>query len=104
MRAIRTAMDSATFLEGIATCRFAPADEATPVRRCSFDHVPTFTSTIMPSKAANENQPTLDLPLGMTIRAASSGPIAHPGLPRTGKNDRANPCCAPDAERTTPHD
>ncbi|MCY1307540.1 hypothetical protein D9M70_574690 [compost metagenome] len=69
------------------------------VRRWRTYQVLTQESTKKPMIATIENQLRLPWPKGMTMKAASSGPMALPALPPTWKSDCANPWRPPEARR-----
>src|ERR1700689_5869760 len=62
-------------------------------------HILTHASSAMASMASNENQPMLRCPLGSTMNAARSGPMADPAFPPTENSDYARPCRPPEAMR-----
>ena len=61
-------------------------------------------SRAIATSAASANHATLAWPRGITMNAASSGPIAEPMLPPTWNTDCASPCRPPDAMRATRED
>ena len=71
---------------------------------CARYQPPMRVSSAIAISAAIANQATLVCPRGITMNAASSGPIAEPTLPPTWNSDCANPCCPPDAMRATRED
>ena len=73
-------------------------------RRCRTYQVLTQESTKKPVIATIENQPRLAWPNGMTMKAASSGPMALPALPPTWNSDCARPWRPPEASRATRED
>src|ERR1700720_377032 len=103
---IRITIESVTFREDKpcpAGAAWLDFDFARLARYC-LDQPPTRVSTTIASNAASENHATLPWPLGSTMNAASSGPVADPVLPPTWKIDCAAPCCPPDAMRATRDD
>src|SRR4051794_6694323 len=62
---------------------------------------PTNVSSAEAAIAPSESQAMLAWPRGITMNAASSGPMAVPVLPPTWKSDWAKPNRPPDASRAT---
>src|ERR1700680_683386 len=108
IRAIKIAMQYATFFAGKSACCSGAAPlECGPLSTATgfglidlflLAHEPMSASRMIPSKATSENQAMLDCPLGST-NAASKGPSAEPAFPPSWKSDCAMPSCPPEAKR-----